>query len=104
MNQTMQIKENKKPHSNATVMSGSKDVSKLTPSDKQKVRKDMNLAEVVFRYPEAAEVLMDYDLHCVGCGGSSFDTIEVGAKLHGMSDEEIDEMLQRINEAVFFRE
>lgn len=68
------------------------------------IRADMNLAEVVFKYPEAAEVLMDYGLHCVGCAASGFDTIEMGAKLHGMSPEEIKEMIDRVNEIVKFRE
>lgn len=69
-----------------------------------KIRKEMNLAEVVFRFPETAEVLMDFGLHCVGCAANSFDTIEMGAKLHGMNDKEIDELIQRVNEVAVFRE
>ena len=69
-----------------------------------KIRKDSNLAEVVFKYPLAAEILLDYGLHCVGCIANSFDTIEMGAKVHGMSDEEINEIVERINEAIKFNE
>jgi hybrid cluster-associated redox disulfide protein len=65
-----------------------------------KITKDMNLGEVVFKYPEAAEVLTDYGLSCVGCFASSFDSIEQGAKIHQLSDEELDEMLERINEVI----
>lgn len=65
-----------------------------------KITKDMNLADVIFRYPETAEVLTDYGLHCVGCIASGFDTIEMGAKIHQLSEEEIDEMLERVNEVV----
>ena len=68
------------------------------------ITKDMNLAEVVSKYPESAEVLMDFGLHCVGCGASSFDTIEMGAKVHGMSDKEMAEMLDRVNEVINFKE
>jgi hybrid cluster-associated redox disulfide protein len=64
------------------------------------ITKDMNLGEVVFKYPEAAEVLTDYGLSCVGCFASSFDTIEQGAKIHQLDDEELDEMIERINEVV----
>lgn len=60
----------------------------------------MNLGEVVFRFPQTADVIMGYGLHCVGCFANSFDTIEAGAKIHGMSDEEIDAMLADINKAV----
>ena len=69
-----------------------------------RIRKDSNLAEVVFKYPLAAEILLDYGLHCVGCFANSFDTIEMGAKVHGMSDQEINEIVDRINEAIEFKE
>jgi hybrid cluster-associated redox disulfide protein len=68
------------------------------------VTKDMNLGELVAKYPEAAEVILDYGLHCVGCFASSFDTIEAGAKVHGLNDEEIEEMVDRINEVINFKE
>ena len=64
------------------------------------ITKNMNLGEVVFKYPEAAEVLTDYGLSCVGCFASSFDTIEQGAKIHQLSDEELEEVIERINEVV----
>lgn len=72
--------------------------------EKVTITKDMNLGEVVFKYPEAAEVLTDYGLSCVGCFASSFDTIEQGAKIHELSDEELNEMLERINEVINYGE
>ena len=68
--------------------------------DTEKIVKEANLGEVVLKHPELAEVLLDYGLHCVGCFANSFDTIEMGAKVHGMSDEEVDEMVGRLNEVV----
>jgi hybrid cluster-associated redox disulfide protein len=75
-------------------------------SEKEKIviTKDMNLGEIVYKYPEAAEILLDYGLHCVGCFASSFDTIQEGAKIHQFSDSEVDEMVDRINEAVNHKE
>lgn len=69
-----------------------------------KITKHANLADLLFKYPEIAEVLLDYGLHCVGCFASSFDTLEAGAKVHGMTDEEVDEMVNRLNEVVEFGE
>ena len=69
-----------------------------------KITKDMNLGEVVFKYPEAAEVLTDYGLHCVGCIANTYDTIEMGAKIHQMSDAEVDEMVARVNEVLNYKE
>lgn len=68
------------------------------------ITKDMNLGEVVFKYPEAAEVLTDYGLSCVGCFASSFDTIEQGAKIHQLSEEELQDMIDRINEVINYGE
>lgn len=69
-----------------------------------KITKNSNLAEVVYKYPKSAEVLMDYGLHCVGCFASAYDTIEAGAKVHGLSDKEIGEMMKRVNEVIKFGE
>src|SRR3990167_7959184 len=57
------------------------------------VTRDMNLGEIAARWPAARTILLDYGLHCVGCFASSFDTLEAGAKVHGMSEEEIEEMV-----------
>jgi hybrid cluster-associated redox disulfide protein len=65
-----------------------------------KVTKESNLAEVIFKYPQVAEILTDYGLHCVGCFASSFDTIRDASVIHSMSDEEIEEMVDRVNELI----
>ena len=58
------------------------------------------VSEVVEAFPKAAGVLMSYGLHCVGCAASAFDTIEGGAKLHGMADDEIARMIADVNIAI----
>jgi hybrid cluster-associated redox disulfide protein len=75
-----------------------------TKKEKIVITKNSNLGEIVYKYPEAAEILLDYGLHCVGCFASSFDTIEEGAKIHQFSDDEVEEMVTRINEAVNHKE
>lgn len=70
----------------------------------QKVTPDMNLAEVIALYPQSAEILLDYGLHCVGCFANTFDTIEMGARVHGMGEDEVNEMINRINEVINFGE
>lgn len=65
---------------------------------KQYVTKEMLLSEIVERYPELVEVLMyDYGLHCVSCFAAEMETLGQGAMGHGMSEEEIDEMLKTLN-------
>jgi hybrid cluster-associated redox disulfide protein len=67
---------------------------------KKKVTKDTNIGDLVHEHPKVVEVLFDYGLHCVGCALSPLDTLEEGSKLHGISDEEINEMVERVNEVI----
>jgi len=67
---------------------------------KQFVTKDMTIADVVNKYPQAGMVMTAHGLHCVGCGVSPIETIEGGCKGHGWSDEQIDSMISKINEAI----
>lgn len=58
---------------------------------------DSNLFMVSQESPRAAQLLSEYGLHCISCFFSEFDTLENGAKIHGMSDEEMDTMISEIN-------
>ena len=68
------------------------------------VTKQTNLGELVKSYPQTAPIMLEYGLHCVGCFANQFDTIEMGARIHGMTDEEVDEMVERLNDSVAERE
>jgi hypothetical protein len=47
--------------------------------------------------PRAGELLSEYGLHCASCFLNEYDSIEIGADRHGMSEEEMLEMLEEIN-------
>jgi hybrid cluster-associated redox disulfide protein len=64
----------------------------------QKINKKMKVSDVVNEYPDIIPLLMGYGLHCVGCHYSDIDTLESGAKLHGMSDEDIEMMVNDCND------
>lgn len=64
------------------------------------ITKDTNILELTSKYPDAAEVLSAFGLHCVGCFASQFDTIEQGAEIHGMYEEEIDELIDEVNKVI----
>jgi hybrid cluster-associated redox disulfide protein len=62
------------------------------------ITKDTNLGAIANNYPELSEVLQnDYGLHCVGCFASGFDTLEIGAKVHGYDDKDVTKMVKRLN-------
>ena len=67
---------------------------------KGKVSLNTMLGKIASNYPRAAEILMAHGLHCIGCGVSAFETLEQGAKAHGMDDTEIKKMLKEINSAI----
>jgi hybrid cluster-associated redox disulfide protein len=48
-----------------------------------------NIKELVADLPIAADVLRQFGLGCAGCGVSSYETIEQGAKAHGLRIEPI---------------
>ena len=63
----------------------------------QAITKDILVNELIEKHPEVATVLMGYGLHCVGCHFSDLDTLEAGAKLHGIDDKTISMMIKDVN-------
>ncbi len=69
-------------------------------SSTQTVTKETNLGDVAKSYPAAAQIMLEYGLHCVGCFANQFDTVEMGARIHGLTEVEVQEMVDRINQAI----
>jgi len=65
-----------------------------------KITKKTPINHLIEKHPEVTEILMGYGLHCVGCHFSEFDTLEDGAMMHGLSDEDVELMLKDVNEVV----
>ncbi len=66
----------------------------------QLITKDMSIGEVVSKYPSVIEPLQAAGVHCVGCGVSYIETLEEGFKGHGMSDQEVNTLIEQLNESV----
>ena len=60
-----------------------------------KITKDMLIGEVVEKYPKTAEVFFKNGLQCLGCAMAGMETIEQGAKGHGM---DIEKLMKELNE------
>lgn len=63
----------------------------------EKVTKDMTFHQVLQMSPEVARVLERYNLGCVGCMGAMNETLEQGARAHGL---DVDDILRDLN-AIF---
>ena len=65
-----------------------------------KITKDSTIGDVVERHPEIIETLTELGVHCVGCHVSPFESLEMGFKGHGMSDDDVNEAVARLNEVI----
>jgi hybrid cluster-associated redox disulfide protein len=65
---------------------------------KYAIKKESLISEITEKSPKAIELLTEYGLNCATCFLNQFDTVEGGAKLHGMTDAEIKRMIKEINE------
>lgn len=59
------------------------------PHIEMEIAPQTNINELVQALPIAAEVLGRFGLHCAGCGVNKYETIEQGAKAHGLRVEPI---------------
>ena len=55
------------------------------------------IMETVEKYPATVEVFRTCGMGCLGCAAAHFETIEQGAKAHGM---DLDRLLTALNAAV----
>lgn len=51
------------------------------------ITKDMTIGEILTVKPEAAPVLMEAGMHCLGCPSAQGETLEEAAMVHGMDVE-----------------
>jgi len=64
------------------------------------ITKNMKIGDVLRQFPEAVPVLMGAGIGCVGCPRAGEETIEDGLKKHGLSDKQVDQIVNAMNSAV----
>jgi len=67
------------------------------PKQKEKITKDMTFAEVVSKYPKTTNVFLKHSMHCIGCPIAMQETVEQGAKAHGI---DVKKLVEELNNAV----
>ncbi len=63
---------------------------------KDKITADMSIEDVITKWPETVQVFVKHGLHCVGCAIAAFESIEMGAKAHGMDLKKLMEDLNKV--------
>ena len=61
------------------------------------ITKDMGIMEIIEKWQQTAQVLMQQGMGCIGCAAAHFETIEDGAVAHGM---DVDALMAALNAAV----
>lgn len=66
-----------------------------------KIHRQMTIESILSMFPFKAQKLSqeitNAGLHCVGCHAATWETLEAGMYSHGMSDEQIDRLVNRLN-------
>lgn len=63
-----------------------------------KITKEMTVGAIIEKYPELADTMTQYGLHCVGCHANPFETLEEGTVGHGMPNEQLQQLVVALNE------
>ena len=74
-----------------------KDVPADTATAGSKISKDMKIVDIIEKKPEAAELFFESGLGCAGCAFSGFESLEQGAMGHGMTEEDVEIIVKRLN-------
>lgn len=64
------------------------------------ITKKMTFEQAMRASQVSGLIFLKYGLHCFGCAMAADETIEDGAKAHGLSDEQISEMISEINQKI----
>lgn len=60
-----------------------------------KLTKEMTIGQILRTSPEAADILMDFGMGCLGCPSSQAESLEDAAAVHGIDiDDLLDALVQ----------
>ena len=63
--------------------------------ERPEITQDMLIGDILKICPNAAEILMDFGMHCVGCAVARNESIEEACIVHGI---DVDELLVALND------
>lgn len=77
-------------------MAKSKKTKQKKPAKKELITKNTAIGDVVAKYPQTVDVFAKHGLHCIGCAIASFESVEQGARSHGI---DVNKLLKDLNKA-----
>ena len=61
------------------------------------ISKDTKIGELMTIFPEAAPILMEIGMHCLGCPASQAESLEDACAVHGVDPESV---IKAINDKI----
>jgi len=62
-----------------------------------KITKKTRMSEILMKKPEAARLLLESGMHCIGCPMAMQESLEQGCLSHGMTEKQIDKLVKELN-------
>ena len=62
-----------------------------------KITEDMNIREVIDKYPQTVSVFAKYNMGCIGCIAASFESLKDIAAVHGT---DVKAFVKDLNDAI----
>jgi len=53
------------------------------------IEKTTKIGELLEKYPEKADILLEAGMHCLGCPSAQAETLEEACAVHGIDVEEL---------------
>lgn len=75
----------------------------ISPKLKKLITGDMLVGDVLNLLPDSAEIMQDFGLHCTSCSVNAFEPLKMGAMAHGIEEEVVDQMIEKINDLALAR-
>jgi iron-sulfur cluster assembly accessory protein len=70
-------------------------------AEPKEITRQMTIENILGMFPNKAQKLAqeitNAGLHCIGCHAAVWETLEAGMMTHGKNDEQIDELVRRLN-------
>ena len=61
---------------------------------KEAITKKMLIGDIVKKYPDSVEIMMEHGMQCIGCHVAYWETLEQGAHGHGI---DVDKLIHDLN-------
>ncbi|MFZ0565098.1 MAG: iron-sulfur cluster assembly accessory protein [Chlamydiales bacterium] len=73
----------------------------MTAKQEEKITRDMTIGEIFSKHPHKsqhlAQAMTRAGLHCSNCSAATWETLEAGILGHGMSEEELEKLIDELN-------